>query len=53
MAVSRRPIEPFKRGKRLKLEAGSEVRLVVAENEGDEGPQASTVTAVGKHRIVR
>jgi cold shock CspA family protein/ribosome-associated translation inhibitor RaiA len=35
-----------------KLEAGSEVRLVVAENEGDEGPQASTVTAMGKHHII-
>ncbi len=35
-----------------KLQAGSEVRLVVAENEGDDGPQASTVTAVGKHHIV-
>ena len=35
-----------------KLEAGTEVRLVVAENESSEGPQASTVTAVGKHHIV-
>ena len=34
-----------------KLKAGSEVRLVVAENESSEGPQASTVTAVGKHHI--
>ncbi|MGB8275425.1 MAG: HPF/RaiA family ribosome-associated protein [Alphaproteobacteria bacterium] len=31
------------------LEAGSEVRLVVAEKEGEQGPQASTVKPVGKH----
>jgi ribosomal subunit interface protein len=35
-----------------KLEAGTEVRLVVAEGESPDGPQASTVTAVGKHHIV-
>jgi len=34
------------------LAAGSEVRVVVAEKEGEQGPQASTVTAVGKHHIV-
>ena len=35
-----------------KLEIGSEVRLVVAEREGAEGPQASTVDPIGKHHIV-
>jgi cold shock CspA family protein len=35
-----------------KLEVGSEVRLVIAENEGVEGAQASTVTPIGKHHIV-
>jgi cold shock CspA family protein/ribosome-associated translation inhibitor RaiA len=34
-----------------KLQAGSEVRLVVAESESPDGPQATTVTAVGKHHI--
>ncbi len=34
------------------LEAGDEVRLVIAEKEGIEGPQASTVTPIGKHHIV-
>jgi ribosome-associated translation inhibitor RaiA/cold shock CspA family protein len=33
-----------------KLEIGTEVRFV--EEMGDEGPQASTVTVVGKHHIV-
>jgi ribosomal subunit interface protein len=33
-----------------KLSVGSEVRVVVAE--GKEGPQASTVTPIGKHHIV-
>jgi cold shock CspA family protein len=32
------------------LEIGSEVRFV--EEQGEEGPQASTVKAVGKHHIV-
>jgi cold shock CspA family protein len=32
-----------------KLVEGSEVRLVVAEKESAEGPQASTVEFVGKH----
>ncbi len=35
-----------------KLEAGTEVRIVVAENESAQGPQATTVTAVGKHHPV-
>lgn len=35
-----------------RLEVGSEVRLVVAEGESEHGPQASTVTPVGKHHIV-
>jgi len=34
------------------LEVGSEVRLVVAEREGAQGPQASTVDPIGKHHIV-
>jgi cold shock CspA family protein/ribosome-associated translation inhibitor RaiA len=35
-----------------KLETGAEVRLVLAEGESPHGPQASTVTALGKHHIV-
>jgi len=35
-----------------KLEVGSEVRLAVAEGESPLGPQASTVTPIGKHHIV-
>ena len=35
-----------------KLEVGAEVRLVLAENEGIKGPQASTVKLVGKHHVV-
>lgn len=34
------------------LEEGSEVRLVVAEKDGEKGPQASTVHPVGKHHPV-
>lgn len=34
-----------------KLEVGAEVRLVLAEDQGEKGPQASTVTAIGKHHI--
>jgi ribosomal subunit interface protein len=34
------------------LEEGSEVRVVVAEKEGEQGPQASTVKPVGKHHVV-
>lgn len=33
------------------LAAGDEVRIVVAEDEGEKGPQASTVVPVGKHHI--
>jgi cold shock CspA family protein/ribosome-associated translation inhibitor RaiA len=36
-----------------KLEVGQEVRVVVAEGESDKGPQASTVTPVGKHHLGR
>ena len=39
-------------GKFRDLKEGSEVRVVVAENESEHGPQASTVTPVGKHHIV-
>jgi len=35
-----------------KLEVGAEVRMVLAEDESAHGPQASTVTALGKHHIV-
>ena len=35
-----------------KLETGSEVRLVIAEDEGVEGAQASSVIPIGKHHIV-
>lgn len=35
-----------------RLGVGNEVRLVIAEKEGTEGPQASTVTPIGKHHIV-
>ena len=35
-----------------KLEVGNEVRLVVVEDEGTKGAQASTVTPIGKHHIV-
>lgn len=31
------------------LKTGSEVRLVIAEKEGEHGAQASTVTPIGKH----
>jgi len=34
------------------LAEGSEVRLVVAEKEGEKGPQASTVRPIGKHHLV-
>ncbi|MCC6468978.1 MAG: HPF/RaiA family ribosome-associated protein [Alphaproteobacteria bacterium] len=34
------------------LKVGGEVRLVVAEGESAKGPQASTVTPIGKHHIV-
>ena len=35
-----------------RLEVGNEVRLVVAERESAEGPQASTVDPLGKHHLV-
>ncbi len=34
------------------LEAGQEVRVAVAEGESAEGPQASTVTPIGKHHLI-
>jgi ribosomal subunit interface protein len=34
-----------------KLEEGQEVRCVVAEDESDKGPQASTVKLIGKHHL--
>ena len=34
------------------LEVGQEVRFAMAEGEGEKGPQASSVTPVGKHHIV-
>lgn len=33
------------------LEVGSEVRFVIAEGEGEQGPQASTVHPIGKHHL--
>ena len=35
-----------------KLEIGNEVRLVIAEDEGAKGAQASAVIPIGKHHIV-
>lgn len=34
------------------LRRGDEVRIVVAEGEGAKGPQASTITPIGKHHLV-
>jgi cold shock CspA family protein len=34
------------------LEVGDEVRVTVVENESKKGPQASTVTPLGKHHVV-
>jgi ribosomal subunit interface protein len=34
------------------LEVGTPVRFVVAEGEGEMGPQASSVTPIGKHHLV-
>ena len=34
------------------LTVGDEVRIVEAEPQGDLGPQASTVTPIGKHHLV-
>lgn len=33
------------------LAVGDEVRIVVAEGEGEKGPQASTVIPIGKHHV--
>ena len=33
------------------LDVGDQVRLVVAESESAKGPQASTVTPIGKHHL--
>lgn len=33
------------------LAIGDEVRVVVAEGEGEKGPQASTVELIGKHHV--
>ena len=35
-----------------RLEVGQEVRLVVAEGESAQGPQATTVDPIGKHHLV-
>ncbi len=35
-----------------RLEVGHEVRVTVAEGESAEGPQASTVTPIGKHHLI-
>jgi cold shock CspA family protein/ribosome-associated translation inhibitor RaiA len=35
-----------------KLKEGDDVRVVIAEKEGEQGPQASTVIPIGKHHIV-
>ncbi|MBI4184793.1 MAG: HPF/RaiA family ribosome-associated protein [Proteobacteria bacterium] len=41
------------RGDRFdELRPGSEVRLALHEGEGEKGPQASTVSVVGKHHMV-
>ena len=34
-----------------RLEIGTEVRLVIAEGESAQGPQASTVVPIGKHHL--
>jgi len=39
-------------GQFQKLAVDSEVRVVIAENESTFGPQASTVTPIGKHHIL-
>ncbi len=35
-----------------RLEVGNEVRVVIADGESADGPQASTVTPIGKHHLV-
>jgi len=39
-------------GSFAQLEIGHEVRVVVAYGESAEGPQASTVTPIGKHHLI-
>jgi ribosomal subunit interface protein len=39
-------------GSFAELAPGSQVRFVLAEGEGEQGPQASSVQPVGKHHIV-
>jgi cold shock CspA family protein len=34
------------------IEVGNEVRIEIAENESEKGPQATTVIPIGKHHIV-
>jgi cold shock CspA family protein len=34
------------------LKVGDKVRIVQAEGESDKGPQASTITPIGKHQVV-
>lgn len=34
------------------LSVGDEVRIVIAEGEGEKGPQASTITPIGKHHLL-
>lgn len=35
-----------------KLTPGSDVRIVVADKEGEHGPQASAITPIGKHHVI-
>jgi ribosomal subunit interface protein len=35
-----------------KLEVGAEARVVLAHDESEHGPQASTVTPIGKHHLI-
>lgn len=35
----------------MDLAIGDEVRIVIAQGEGEKGPQASTVTRIGKHHL--
>ena len=41
-----------RKGSFSKLAAGQEVRLSIDEEESDKGPQATSVTPIGKHRDV-
>jgi cold shock CspA family protein len=38
-------------GTLAELQVGDEVRVVIAEGEGQRGPRASTVTPIGKHHL--